>query len=123
MYVGYSALEDFFPSWEIKPNEQCEDKHCVLRQKEFRANPVSRKRDFLTKPESTDAPVHEESFGIEMVEETAPADLADDTLVTTGLRMEYAHEGRKDTTDHASGDDVEDAGESLDVLMAKMKNL
>ncbi|OQV15125.1 Ubiquitin-like modifier-activating enzyme 5 [Hypsibius exemplaris] len=124
MYVGYSALEDFFPTWEIRPNEQCEDRHCLLRQREFRAHPVSRKRDFLKKDDAaTSGPtVHEDDFGIELVSETAPADLTDDTQVSKGLRTEYAatstHSGELD-----SGDAVEDAGESLEDLMARMKKM
>jgi ubiquitin-like modifier-activating enzyme 5 len=122
MYVGYSALEDFFPSWEIRPNDQCDDKQCLLRQKEFQANPVTRKRDFMKKDDSDILPVHEECFGIEVVEETAVEDLVDDTKVSQGLRTEYTKVSSKEPN-QGDGDLVADSGESLDELMAKMRNL
>ena len=34
-YLGYNALQDFFPTMTMKPNPVCEDKNCVLRQKEY----------------------------------------------------------------------------------------
>ena len=34
-YLGYNALQDFFPTMTMKPNPVCEDKSCVLRQKEY----------------------------------------------------------------------------------------
>jgi len=35
-YVGYNALKDFFPNYEMKPNPYCEEKCCLDRQKEFK---------------------------------------------------------------------------------------
>ena len=34
-YLGYNALQDFFPVMSLKPNESCSDSFCVKRQKEF----------------------------------------------------------------------------------------
>ena len=34
-YLGYSALNDFFPSMTLRPNLQCENKHCRDRQQEY----------------------------------------------------------------------------------------
>ncbi len=33
-YLGYSAMTDFFPTMTMKPNPQCDSKHCVQRQRE-----------------------------------------------------------------------------------------
>ncbi|CAG0901155.1 unnamed protein product, partial [Cyprideis torosa] len=33
-YLGYNALNDFFPTWTPKPNPSCEDSHCRRRQAE-----------------------------------------------------------------------------------------
>ena len=123
MYLGYSALEDFFPSWEIKPNVTCEDKECVNRQKEFQMNPVNRQLDFMTQEDDNHAPLHEETFGIEIVEETAAGDLVDDTEVTHGLRSEYK---KPQGSFQDAGDNVaqlKQSGESLEELMSRMKNL
>lgn len=123
MYLGYSALEDFFPSWEIKPNVTCEDKECVNRQKEFQMNPVNRQLDFMTQEDDNHAPLHEETFGIEIVEETTAGDLVDDTEVTHGLRSEYK---KPQGSFQDAGDNVaqlKQSGESLEELMSRMKNL
>ncbi|XP_024531735.1 ubiquitin-like modifier-activating enzyme 5 isoform X1 [Selaginella moellendorffii] len=34
-YLGYSALKDFFPTMEMKPNTQCTNAACVERQHEY----------------------------------------------------------------------------------------
>lgn len=34
-YLGYNALQDFFPVMTLRPNEMCTDSFCVKRQKEF----------------------------------------------------------------------------------------
>lgn len=31
-YVGYNAMEDFFPKYSMKPNPQCDNSHCIKRQ-------------------------------------------------------------------------------------------
>lgn len=31
-YVGYNAMEDFFPSYSMKPNPQCDNSECVKKQ-------------------------------------------------------------------------------------------
>lgn len=123
MYLGYSALEDFFPTWEMKPNVTCDDKECVKRQKEFQKNPVYMQLDFMSSEEDGKAPVHEESFGIEIVDETSAGDLADDTEVTHGLRTEYK---KTQSSGQEAGDSNAQpiqSGESLEELMSRMKNL
>jgi hypothetical protein len=34
-YLGYNALQDFFPTMAIKPNENCDDRHCRIQQAKF----------------------------------------------------------------------------------------
>ena len=34
-YLGYNALQDFFPTMAMKPNPTCDDSFCRQRQKEF----------------------------------------------------------------------------------------
>ena len=121
LYVGYNALEDFFPTWEMKPNEQCDDSHCIHRQKDFQKRPVSRKKDFLKKDSADVAPVHENDFGISVVDETKAEDLKDDTKVTEGLRSAYVKQGSR--TEEDRGDEVAETGESLDELMARIRSL
>jgi ubiquitin-like modifier-activating enzyme 5 len=42
-YLGYNALEDFFPRQEIRPNPQCEDRFCRQRQKEYQVGSTLRR--------------------------------------------------------------------------------
>jgi len=41
-YLGYNALEDYFPLMTLRPNDSCADKFCVLRQKEFQEREAKR---------------------------------------------------------------------------------
>lgn len=34
-YLGYNAMQDFFPSMMLKPNPGCEEMVCQQRQKEY----------------------------------------------------------------------------------------
>jgi len=34
-YLGYNAMQDFFPKMSLKPNEDCDDYHCRKQQKKF----------------------------------------------------------------------------------------
>lgn len=34
-YLGYSALKDYFPTMEMRPNPQCSNQACLDRQKEY----------------------------------------------------------------------------------------
>ena len=34
-YLGYTAMSDFFPKYTMKPNPQCDNKHCVKAQDEY----------------------------------------------------------------------------------------
>ena len=38
-YLGYSALTDFFPTMQLKPNPACDDPYCCERQREVAARP------------------------------------------------------------------------------------
>ena len=38
-YLGYNAMQDFFPTMGLKPNTSCDDKFCRQRQTEFAAKP------------------------------------------------------------------------------------
>ena len=51
-YLGYNALQDFFPTMSMKPNPQCDDCHCRKQQEEFQvrliqAFSVYKKKNFL----------------------------------------------------------------------------
>jgi ubiquitin-like modifier-activating enzyme 5 len=35
-YLGYNALQDFFPRDKLKPNDECANKWCVQRSREYK---------------------------------------------------------------------------------------
>lgn len=39
-YVGYNAMEDFFPKYSMKPNPQCDNTHCVQKQLLYQVTPA-----------------------------------------------------------------------------------
>lgn len=36
-YLGYNAMRDYFPRYEMKPNPECDNKNCVRHQGEYKA--------------------------------------------------------------------------------------
>jgi ubiquitin-like modifier-activating enzyme 5 len=39
-YLGYNAMKDYFPKYQIKPNEQCTSGWCCKRQSEYQVTIV-----------------------------------------------------------------------------------
>lgn len=37
-YLGYNAMQDFFPTMAMKANPQCNDRHCRRQQEEFKVS-------------------------------------------------------------------------------------
>lgn len=35
-YLGYNAMQDFFPTMSMKPNPQCDDRNCRKQQEEYK---------------------------------------------------------------------------------------
>ncbi|XP_017850727.1 ubiquitin-like modifier-activating enzyme 5 [Drosophila busckii] len=126
-YLGYNALNDFFPKMTLRPNTQCDDRHCLLRQQEFQARP---KPVVEQKEEVSDEPVHASNdWGIELVSEDAPATestskATDSTQVTAGLRLAYEAPEKETTQATPQAAAGEAAAEvSLEDLMAQMKSM
>ena len=43
-YLGYSALQDFFPRQTLRPNPDCDEFHCRDKQKIFQKSEAERKK-------------------------------------------------------------------------------
>lgn len=115
-YLGYSALTDFFPTMNLKPNPNCEDNHCQLRQKEFAAKPKVEKVEEVKKDEG---PIHEDNeWGISLVDESAP-DTEGKVEVAKGVTLAYT------TAALVAEEPVPTANTeiSLDELMSQMKSM
>ncbi|XP_033209862.1 ubiquitin-like modifier-activating enzyme 5 [Belonocnema kinseyi] len=87
-YLGYNALEDFLPSMTLRPNENCENKDCQLRQKEYLAKPKVEQCVECVE----EGPLHEDNEWDISVEDEGDYEVknkAPKTLVT-GLQYAYA---------------------------------
>lgn len=124
-YLGYNAMQDFFPTMSMKPNPQCDDRNCRKQQEEYK-----KKAATLPPPEAAPTEdeeiVHEDNeWGIELVSEVSEEELKDSSgpipALPEGITVAYTVPKKQE--DSASEVTVEDSGESLEDLMAKMKNM
>ncbi|XP_073832579.1 ubiquitin-like activating enzyme 5 [Musca autumnalis] len=120
-YLGYNAMNDFFPKMTLKPNTQCDDRHCLARQKEFAAKPKVVKEEVV---EETNEQLHDDNeWGIELVDDSQPeaaTTAAAPAPVTEGLRLAYEAPVQDET---ASANTVSAADVNLEDLMAQMKSM
>lgn len=121
-YLGYNAMNDFFPKMSLKPNPQCDDRHCQDRQKDFQAKPKQIIEEEII---DDDMPVHDENeWGIELVTDSSPAEetvKSADLSVTSGLRLAY--EAPSGETSKPADVVPTAADVNLDDLMAQMKSM
>jgi ubiquitin-like modifier-activating enzyme 5 len=103
-YVGYNALEDFFPNEQIRPNPNCDDRFCRQRQNEYQerlANEPAKEKIF-----EEEAPiVHEENdWGIELCDslEEIPEE---NSTVSAGKGLKYAYDAPSTNIDQTNGDE------------------
>lgn len=124
-YLGYNALEDFFPTWSMKPNPECNDRYCVQRQAEYQEKLVelskSKPQEEATAVVGEAEPSTENEFGIEIVESHQEEKRSFD--VTKGLQYAYLKEEQNSKKDDDSDELVDASQENLDDLMAKLKTV
>ncbi|KAH8270477.1 hypothetical protein KR018_010583 [Drosophila ironensis] len=123
-YLGYNALNDFFPKMTLKPNPQCDDRSCLLRQKEFQARP--RPVPVEVAPSSNDEPLHATNeWGIELVAEDAPASSPEPakTSLTVGQGLKLAYEAPEKAVGQEESAPAPANETSLEDLMAQMKSM
>uniref|UniRef100_A0A182M9K8 Ubiquitin-like modifier-activating enzyme 5 n=1 Tax=Anopheles culicifacies TaxID=139723 RepID=A0A182M9K8_9DIPT len=122
-YLGYNAMNDFFPRMSLKPNPTCDDRFCVQRQQEFMAKPPS----VTNVPEAeSEGPLHEDNlYGIELVveDDDIPTGGSDKVAsgasnIVEGLKLAYDAPVIENTSQVATQDDV-----SLEELMAQMSGI
>lgn len=120
-YLGYNALDDFFPMISLKPNTTCTDSWCIKQQAVFAAKP---KREVVLEVPVDEGPLHEENeFGIELVDESAPVVVVgqgNKAKNPTGLKLAY--DAPDESADNGNtvvvGEDV-----SLEELMKQMNSI
>lgn len=127
-YLGYNALDDFFPTWSMKPNPDCSDRFCILRQNDYQKQVELDKlkpKEEVAETSSQPEPTTENEYGIEIVE----ADQEDEESfkVSKGLQFAYLTEKKKSAVKEEapvdSGETIEEGSESIEELMAKLKKV
>lgn len=121
-YLGYSALTDFFPTMSLKPNPQCDDQYCRVRQAEFRARPVV---ELATEVTEDLAPVHADNeWGISLVDENVAGDDDPNSLkLVDGVQVAYSIPVDNSTPESSTGGAVAASELSLEELMQQMKSM
>lgn len=115
-YLGYNALQDFFPTMTLKPNPNCGDNYCRQRQQEYQAKPkVEKPVEKITDTKT----LHEDNeYGISLVEEYEEEKEENAELVNIGLKQAYTIEPTNSENEVANTSEL-----SLEELMQQMKSI
>lgn len=123
-YLGYNAMQDFFPTMSMKPNPQCDDRNCRKQQEEYKKRVAALPKQEAVQEE--EEIIHEDNeWGIELVSEVSEEELKNSSGpipdLPEGITVAYTVPQKQE--DSVPEVTVEDSGESLEDLMAKMKNM
>lgn len=130
-YLGYNALLDFFPTMQLKPNEECADSFCVKRQKEFQIAEAKRLAEQIDVVEETvEEVLHEDNeFKIELCEEgedqpdVKPSKKSNEP-VGEGVKYAYTMPAAEVNVEQTGAEEKDEkASVPLEDLMAQLKNL
>ncbi|XP_066441618.1 ubiquitin-like modifier-activating enzyme 5 isoform X1 [Eleutherodactylus coqui] len=122
-YLGYNAMQDYFPTMAMKPNPSCDDKYCRRQQEAYKLREASEPKPEVVVVEESPV-VHEDNeWGIELVSEVSEEELKEASgpvpELPEGITVAYTIPITKPT----SGATVEETDQSLEDLMAQMKNM
>lgn len=121
-YLGYNAMQDFFPTMAMKPNPQCNDRHCRRQQEEYKKKEAECPKAEVVQEE--EEVVHEDNeWGIELVSEVTDAELQAASGPVPDLPEGITVAFTIPSEEAADGDTVEETEQSLEELMAQMKKL
>ncbi|KAM8980438.1 ubiquitin-like modifier-activating enzyme 5 [Sarcophilus harrisii] len=125
-YLGYNAMQDFFPTMSMKPNPQCDDRNCRKQQEEYQKKIAALPKQEVVERQEEEILHEDNDWGIELVSEISEEELKDASGPVPDLPegITVAYTVPKKVEDALPGrESVEDSGESLEELMAKMKNM
>ncbi|XP_020367211.1 ubiquitin-like modifier-activating enzyme 5 isoform X1 [Rhincodon typus] len=125
-YLGYNAMQDFFPTMAMRPNPNCDDQSCRLRQEEYKKKEATLPKQQLL--EEDEEIVHEENnWGIELVSEISEEELkaASGPVpdLPVGITVAYTVPDKQEEGTDNIGEMVQETEQSLEELMAAMKCL
>jgi len=129
-YLGYNAMQDFFPTMTLKPNKDCDEYHCRKNQKKFMEEEAERLKNQpeVVETEPENEVIHEENeWGISLVDDDDTPDQAStqaDTNLTEGLSLAYERRVTMEADVKEVHENLEIENEqSLEDLMNQMKQL
>ncbi|XP_078282611.1 ubiquitin-like modifier-activating enzyme 5 isoform X2 [Rhinoraja longicauda] len=124
-YLGYNAMQDYFPTMKLKPNTQCDDRGCLLQQEQYKKKEAEQPKTERVEEKEEEEIKHEDNdWGIELVSEMSEEELkaASGCVPDLPLGITVAYT-IPDQTPLDNADVVGDTGQSLEELMAAMKSL
>merc|ERR1719369_1905069 len=128
-YLGYNAMDDFFPTMSLKPNKDCDNYHCRQQQNKFAEKEAERLKNApkveLATPE-TPVVIHEDNeWGISLVDEDQPDESSQtpESQLTPGVTLAYERRVTMEADTKFQPTANEDTEQSLEDLMSQMKQL
>ncbi|KAM6338461.1 ubiquitin-like modifier-activating enzyme 5 isoform 1-T1 [Podargus strigoides] len=123
-YLGYNAMQDFFPTMAMKPNPQCSDQNCRKQQENYKKKEAARPSQEVIEQE--EEIVHEDNdWGIELVSEMSEDELKAASgpvpELPEGITVAYTIPNKEEN--FITEETVAESEESLEELMAKMRNM
>ncbi|XP_012938779.1 ubiquitin-like modifier-activating enzyme 5 [Aplysia californica] len=127
-YLGYNALQDFFPTMRMKPNPQCDDSHCRKQQELFQKREAEKPKEEKETEEIEEVVVHDDNeWSIEVVSETteeeAEAAEGEKPELTQGVTVAYTKPAAAAAKKEEGSDFVGQTEMSIDDLMKQMQSL
>ncbi|XP_029482682.1 ubiquitin-like modifier-activating enzyme 5 isoform X2 [Oncorhynchus nerka] len=124
-YLGYNAMQDFFPTMAMKANPTCDDHYCRKQQDDYKKKEAERPKKIVEKVVEEEV-VHEENdWGIELVSEQTEEELhaASGPVPDLPEGITVAYTIPEKETGASGGETVEETEQSLEELMAQMRKM
>eukprot|EP00794_Sanderia_malayensis_P019797 gene19797-21738_t len=123
-YLGYNAMQDFFPQMTLKPNPQCEDKNCRKQQEVYKKKLEAMPEKAAEGEHKVDEVVHDENqWGISLIDESEEKGKSEMPKLAEGLSYAYEAPEVTNDTDNQNEDVSQANSQSLDDLMSKLKQI
>lgn len=122
-YLGYNAMQDFFPTMAMKANPQCDDRYCMRQQEQYKRREAERPKNEVAVVEEEEVVHEDNNWGIELVSEVTEVELqaASGPVpdLPEGITVAYTIPEKDSTT----GEMVGETEQSLEELMAQMSKM
>jgi len=123
-FLGYNALQNYFPTYTLKPNLTCANKRCVKAQELYQKRKAKEPK-IVEKPKKEELVVHEDNtWGITLEDSSdnifqEPVKEAKKSELPEGLQFRFDYTDKKPNPE----DVVSTSGQSVEQLRATLKNL